>query len=527
DGVSCVLDVGDGSSYEVGSCGVVTSRTHAYAGAGSYDVSLVASDPEGAEGEATGSVVVTSATDGVDPNGAPVVESLSVSPSEVGVGSVVTFAWRVVDPDGDGVSCVLDVGDGSSYEVGACGVVTSRTHAYVGAGSYDVSLEASDPHDATGDAATVVDVIAFDAVAGGASFSLALDAAGDAWAWGSDGNGQVGNGGVETADRSTPQRVRMPEGVTFVALAAGDRHAVALDADGRAWAWGNDASGRLGDGGTNEDQDEPVQVDLPDGVTVTRVVAGSYHTLALDADGKAWAWGDDGQGQLGDGGSNEDRAVPVEVDMPAGVSFTDLAAGQNHSLALDHEGRAWAWGWNGNGQLGIGGVKGNQSVPTAVIMPAETSFTDLAAGYGHSLAVDATGAAWAWGWNADGQLGIGNQEKQNQPTAVSMPANTSFTKLVAGRTHSLSVDADGAVWAWGDDGNGRLGDGTGSASQSTPVGVEAPWSDAITSLSAGRYHSLAVDASGRAWAWGSDTNGRLGNGGADEDASTPTAITIR
>ena len=209
------------------------------------------------------------------------------------------------------------------------------------------------------------------------------------------------------------------DGVGFTAIAAGELHSLALDADGNAWAWGYDGNGQLGDAGTSSSQDAPVAVDMPDGVSFTAIAAGSGHSLALDTNGNAWAWGYDVFGQLGDGGRNSNQDAPVAVAMPDGVSFTTVAAGGLHSLALDADGNAWAWGYDGYGQLGDGGTSSSQDAPVAVAMPDGVSFTAIAAGFYHSLALDTNGNAWAWGYDGYGQLGDGgSNSNQFAPVAV-------------------------------------------------------------------------------------------------------------
>ncbi len=113
----------------------------------------------------------------------------------------------------------------------------------------------------------------------------------------------------------------------------------------KARSWGYNGSGQLGNGSTS-DSWVPVEVEMPTGVSFEQVSAGQVHSLALDSDGNAWAWGYNGDGQLGNG-STLTSWVPVEVEMPTGVSFKQVSAGGYHSLALDGDGNAWAWGNNG------------------------------------------------------------------------------------------------------------------------------------------------------------------------------------
>lgn len=265
--------------------------------------------------------------------------------------------------------------------------------------------------------------ISFIAVSAGGDHSLALDTSGNAWAWGENSAGQLGLG--TTSDNSlVPLPVDMPA-FAFTAISAGAQHSLALDTVGNAWAWGGNIDGQLGDGGTGN-QLSPVAVSMPSVAFAAvsaggSISAGGYHSAALDRDGNAWAWGSNFRGQLGIGSTVGSELTPVLVVMPSGTVFTSIAAHGEHTLAIDTSGNAWGWGDNFWGQVGDGGDE-PRAVPTNVSMPVGVVFEAISAGYEHSLALDADGNAWAWGRNQDGRLGDGSAvTERRQPGAVSMP----------------------------------------------------------------------------------------------------------
>jgi alpha-tubulin suppressor-like RCC1 family protein len=287
------------------------------------------------------------------------------------------------------------------------------------------------------------------ALAAGRGFYLALSNGG-AWSAGQNLFGQLGDG--SSAMRSTPARVPGLDRVR--ALAAGEAFALALKDDGTVWAWGNNAYGQLGDG-TVRDRSTPTAV--PKLPKIAALAAGHSHALAIDEDGALWSWGKNEDGQLGDG-TREDRSVPARVPgLGLGLEKTRAAAaGWGHSLALLEDGTLRAWGANLNGVLG-NGTQDDSVEPVAVREVA--NIIAIASGKWHSLALQTGGAIWIWGNNGSGQLGDGGRDKDRLAPALlkNLPA---ITAIAAGHWHTLARDAEGTIWAWGNNAVGQLGDGT-------------------------------------------------------------------
>ena len=342
-------------------------------------------------------------------------------------------------------------------------------------------------------------------------------------------------------------------------------------------AWGSNADGQLGPATSASATSTAVEVaGLGD---VVSVAAGAGHSLALRSDGTVWAWGRNAENELGDGQSvyttdsgptanpAPDRPQPGQVfqrieepKVPPGASGgpSDLlitigpvtpltnvkavAAGWYHSLAVKQDGTVWAWGENYCGQLGNGKTfsvyGGDLSPPAAVMVPGLSGVVAVAAGRGHSLALDGNGALWAWGDNRWGQLGNGESRTPAStcvmpdgpagharivPTKVDLAAPV--IAMAAGSDHSLALTADGTVWSWGNNCAGQLGAVPGAAttsSQAVPVPVSGLPAGQVVALAAGGPavggHSLALTAAGRVLAWGlPDVLGA----GADPGADSP------
>lgn len=260
------------------------------------------------------------------------------------------------------------------------------------------------------------------AVSAFAGTSLALNDKGEVWGWGRNSNGQVGDGSVGPP-KFLPVKVTGLKLAT--AIAAGAEHSLALRQDGTLRAWGHNGFGQLGTGGPPANFPTPQVVS---GLThVVAVAAGDAHTLAVRDDGTLWAWGNNSNGQLGDGCQINvtctNAFVPHQV---AGITgAVAVAAGSTWSMALTKDGQVWAWGWNLSGQLGNGcAVNVNcvdSSVPAAVT--GLKGVVAIAAGQEHAVALDEGGTVWTWGANFGGQLGDGctlnvNCDDSSVPIAV-------------------------------------------------------------------------------------------------------------
>ncbi len=342
-------------------------------------------------------------------------------------------------------------------------------------------------------------------MAAGAAHTLALKSDGTVWAWGYNPDGELGDG--SNTSRPNPVRASSLTGVT--ALAAGDNHSLAVKSDGTVWAWGYNLNGQLGNG-TVTASVTPIQVTALS--NVSGVAGGSTHSLAVRNDGSFWAWGNNTYGQLGNGTATSSLlpvALSACISLPSpGLPNSSLVhrvtATQNSSLALVNTDTVLAWGQNQNGQLGDGTTI---SRSTAVQSAGLVSANAIAAGWYHSLAVKQDGTVWAWGFNGNGQLGDGTQIAK--PTPIAVPGLTGMLAVAAGKNHSLALKNDGTVLAWGYNDYGELGDGT-NTTRLSPVPVISLGN--VIAIAAGNQTSFALKSDGTVWAWGFNGQGQLGDG---------------
>ena len=362
------------------------------------------------------------------------------------------------------------------------------------------------------------------AVAAGAYHSLALKSNGTVLAWGLNSSGQCGDN--TTTQRTSPVQVLKSNGSggttnlnNIVAIAAGQYHNLALDSSGQLWAWGLNSNGQLGDGGTTQQNlAEPLTLPtFPAGVKVAAVFTGGYHSFLLTTVNTVYAWGLNTYGELGDGTQTQ-RNSPVLISFSGIGSNTivDLTAESVHSMALASDGTVWVWGSNTNGELGDGTTTQRNS-PTH--LTSLSGIVALQTGSSHSLAIKSDGSLWGWGTNSVGELGDGTEVPHNIPEQILPVSNAEY--LAAGNEDSLILKTDGTISGFGANNCGQLGDGLSMFNVSAGPILRPPSSVPVRQISGGCNgdHTLAVDDNGAVWSWGCNSSGQLGDGTYNERIS--------
>ncbi|HKR03709.1 MAG TPA: T9SS type A sorting domain-containing protein [Bacteroidia bacterium] len=202
---------------------------------------------------------------------------------------------------------------------------------------------------------------------------------------------------------------------------------------------------------------------------------------------------------------------------PASTFAQTIAAGYAHSLSVCNNNSAMAWGYNYEGELGIGNNISNYNYPVTV--SSLSGAISIAGGYEHSIALKNDSTVWAWGGNVNGQLGNGNNINSNIPVQVSSLAG--ITAIAGGGYHSLALQNDSTVWTWGNNSSGQLGNGTTGGSNNVPIQVTGL--TGVIAIAGGGAHSLALKNDGTVWAWGFNSYGALGNG-TNTDSNIPIQV---
>ncbi|HEX5655844.1 MAG TPA: hypothetical protein VFX59_01560 [Polyangiales bacterium] len=322
---------------------------------------------------------------------------------------------------------------------------------------------------------------------------------GSLYCWGADDFGQAGVLGTG-AQRKPVKLADEP----FTDVCAGERHSCALRADGTTLCWGSNVQGQLGVGDVMP-RETPAPLDVRRFATLS---CGGWNTCALAPRGELWCWGDNSEGKLGqnDPGMGQTGTLPLSTaptPVLTNTRFAQVSVGQGHVCALSEQGRVYCWGRNNWGQLGIAEPLEQTRTPTPVA--GDTQFVSVAAGQNHSCAVDIAGGLWCWGQPANGLLGLTtNQAMVRVPTKLD---GDDFASVTANWLHSCALKKNGTLYCWGRGEEGQLGGGDSSlrTAPTQVVGHEGRW----RSVNAGQFHTCAFASDGL-FCWGANDTGQLG-----------------
>jgi alpha-tubulin suppressor-like RCC1 family protein len=336
--------------------------------------------------------------------------------------------------------------------------------------------------------------------------------------------GVVGNRGkIAQLELDKPTVVTGISG-TVVQIATSNSDGYALTSDGAVWAWGVGGYGELGNGKTPAYDTNAVQVDFPAGIRISSLANPMPFdgALAIDTHGDVWGWGLNGAGDLCLSGLTETR--PRQIAL----SDVTLATGaRTHSL-FDSSGRIYACGDGEGGVLGDGSTA-SSSKPVAVIgLPTTANVTSLTSSWEGSGALLGNGTYYDWGYNSSGQLGNGSRTNSDVPVEVKLldPVRQIFQGGSGAKNgQTITILSNGSVWAWGDNRQGQLGEGSRTSSD-VPVRVDVPAGVTFTKVNSGGYSCYAIDTSGRLWAWGGNDNGQLGTGSAALVETKPVDVGV-
>ncbi len=410
---------------------------------------------------------------------------------------------------GNGAACGFKAGDVACWG--------GNVHAHLGRGTNAVAYEPAQAQPASA---------GFLSAMGNMQHVCGITSGNALACWGEGSSGQLGNGYF--ANQATPAPVAAAGTSLWAWASVGGAHSCATQTDGTLWCWGANTRGQLGDN-TTDMRTAPVQessLATDWGASAAALSLGGEHTCAIKSSGPPHAlycWGANASGQLGDGSSTP-RTQPVPIGA-AGADWSVAKAGAFHTCAVDGGGALYCWGNNNYGQLGDGSTTARNQVPAAPV--AGGPWASVAAGAYHTCAITAgtsPGRLFCWGWHYYGELGIGagapNTCGSGVPCAVSpqrVGAATDWAAVFAAYDLTCAINTSGALYCWGSDRFGQVGDGAGadSCGVSRPcryspaaVGADVDWAVVYPGYS----HACAGKIDGSIYCWGTQEYGQAGDG---------------
>ena len=365
---------------------------------------------------------------------------------------------------------------------------------------------------------------------------IAKDSKGNLYTWGYNYNGRLGNG--TTTNSSMPICISDIEGSPLkeknvVDVYEKDLTVIVKDSNGKLYSWGENYSGQLGNG-TTENSSMPVCIsDIEgsplNGKDIVDVYADYSTMIVKDSDGKLYSWGYNGYGQLGDG-KTTDSSMPIcisniENSPLKGKNIVDVHNYGSTIIAKDSNGKLYTWGYNTSGQLG-NGTTTNSSMPIC-INDIENSplkgknIVDVHNSSSTIIAKDSSGKLYTWGWNNFGQLGNETTENSSMPICISDIENSPLignevVEIYDYYGYIMVKDDNGKLYSWGWNNYGQLGNGT-TANSSMPVCISnienSPLKEKkIVNIYTGDDTIIAKDSDGKLYSWGSNDAGQLGDG---------------
>lgn len=319
----------------------------------------------------------------------------------------------------------------------------------------------------------------------GSYHSSALTSEGRVFTWGSNYYGQLGDG--TTTNRVVPTDITahfgLEEGETVISMSLGRNHSQALTSEGRIFTWGENWYGQLGDGSTTDSYtpiDITHQFGLAPDETLSVIALGYYHSSALTSQGRMFTWGENWEGQLGDD-TDIDKPVPTDITyqfgLESGETIIGISMGHYHSSAVTSQGRMFTWGDNWEGQLGDGTTT-NKYIPEDITdqfdLQTEESLSSISLGAYYTSAITDEGRIFTWGANNKGQLGDGTYSNVDTPKEITshlgLPMNESVSGIYSGSFHAAVLTDQGRVFTWGNNEDGQLGNSM-TINQSTPQSI--------------------------------------------------------
>jgi len=352
----------------------------------------------------------------------------------------------------------------------------------------------------------------FVTITAGQDHTCAISAAQETYCWGTNANGQLGIGSADTGQHALPLIIKGQ--LQFKEMSAGYTHTCAITHDGKAYCWGSNSYGQLGNG-SRVSRAAPEKV--AGNLQFKSISAGATHTCAVTLDHKAYCWGGNWHGQLGTGSFEGQPDAPcchtTPVPVRTTLNFTLISAGGIHTCGIAADAHAFCWGNGNDGRLG-GGLMDEKDQPLPVPVAGNFKFAMISAWGWQTCGVTISDAAYCWGRGSEGQLGLGQLVTlQRSPAPVA--GGVRFSTVRSGPAHTGGLATTGTAYFWGQNNFGQLGIGsTANSAWPSPVSGQLKFRMVVAGGNEFSGHSCGITLDGNAYCWGDNRHGQLGDGTA-------------
>ena len=344
--------------------------------------------------------------------------------------------------------------------------------------------------------------------------------------WGLNNRGQIGIG--NTLNAHSPEWVDLGSGTNVTEVVNGFRHTCAILENGSLMCWGENLDGQMGNGQQYQTQTTPLWVDLGAGRTAASIDADSQNTCAIVDNGSLYCWGENANGMLNDDPLQLGRqTTPRWIDL-GGNAASEVSVGSMNVCSILNNGSLYCWGDDSYGQLARGSVTGSDSwVPLHVDFGAGVAVAQIDLGSQHVCAIVDNGSLYCWGRNSNGALGNGSagfSQSTGTPSWVDLGTGRTAVAVSAGGFHTCAIVDNGSLYCWGLNSGGQAGIGSTVSSITTPQWVNLGVGRTAIAVSAGSQHTCAILDNGELKCWGQDYNGALGNGVGTSSYTIPQTV---
>ena len=354
-------------------------------------------------------------------------------------------------------------------------------------------------------------------VSAGENHTCTLNSDGEAYCWGDNSVGQLGNGSTE----SSMIPVAVSGNLRLTSISVGWDHTCGITVDNDAYCWGRGRYGRLGNGSS---ENSMIPTAVSGDLSFESVNSGLAHTCGITTEGDAFCWGRGEDGILGNN-SIESSLVPVPVS--GGLTFSSIDAGSATTCGITKSGDAYCWGASDFGSLlGQGDDRDRKIAPGLVAGEFKFEPDSISVGLDHACAISTADEAVCWGRGRFGKLGIGSGDGlgviENLRTPREVKGNISFTSIATGVFQTCGIATDGKAYCWGRNGSGQLGDGT-TTMRVEPAAVSANLR--FKDIAIGNDHACGISSTDEVYCWGDGTAGKLGTRSPDNEL-TPAKVAL-